>query len=103
VWCKLRPYYGRWFKRMLGDKGVVELAILFHDMSTLQRMSLRRSTHLGECVLFGGDAYAVARHMLSALRGSGTDSVRGEKVRSLMADMEKVTNILLNAERWNLR
>jgi hypothetical protein len=42
VWCKLRPYYGRWLKRMLGDKDVVELAILFHDMSTLQRMSLRR-------------------------------------------------------------
>ena len=54
---------------------------------------------LGEYALFGG----VARQMLSALRGSGTDSVRGEKVRSLMADMEKVTNILLNAERWNLR
>jgi len=46
---------------------------------------------------------AVARHMFSALRGSGTDSVRGRKVRSLMADMEKVTNILLDAERWNLR
>jgi len=30
---------------MLGDKDVVELAILFHDMSTLQRMSLRRSAH----------------------------------------------------------
>jgi hypothetical protein len=41
--------------------------------------------------------------MLSALRGSGTDSVRGEKVRSLMAGLEKVTNILLDAERWNLR
>ena len=58
---------------------------------------------LGEYVLFGGDAYAVARQMLSALRGSGTDSVRGRKVRNLMAYMEKVTNILLNAERWNLR
>jgi hypothetical protein len=54
---------------------------------------------LGEYVLFGG----VARQMFSALRGSGTDSVRGRKVRSLMADMEKVTNILLDAERWNLR
>jgi len=54
---------------------------------------------LGEYVLFG----EVARQMLSALRGSGTDSVRGRKVRSLMADMEKVTNILLDAERWNLR
>jgi len=58
---------------------------------------------LGEYVLFGGDAYAVARQMLSALRGSGTDSVRGRKVRSLMANMEKVTSILLNAERWSLR
>jgi len=45
-------------------------------------------------VLFGG----VARQMLSALRGSGTDSAKGRKVRSLMANMEKVTNILLNAE-----
>jgi len=45
----------------------------------------------------------VARQMFSALRGSGTDSVRGRKARSLMADMEKVTNILLNAERWSLR
>jgi hypothetical protein len=54
---------------------------------------------LGEYVLFSG----VARQMLSALRGSGTDSVRGRKARSLMADMEKVTNILLDAERWNLR
>jgi hypothetical protein len=58
---------------------------------------------LGEYVLFGGDAYAVARQMLSALKGSGTDSVRGRKVRNLMADLEKVTNILLDAERWNLR
>ena len=46
---------------------------------------------------------AVARQMFSALRGSGTDSVRGRKARSLMADMEKVTNILLDAERWSLR
>ena len=53
----------------------------------------------GEYALFSG----VARQMLSALRGSGTDSVRGEKVRNLMAYMEKVTNILLDAERWNLR
>ncbi len=53
----------------------------------------------GEYALFGG----VARQMLSALRDSGKDSVRGRKVRSLMADMEKVTNILLDAERWNLR
>jgi hypothetical protein len=58
---------------------------------------------LGEYVLFGGDAYAVARQMLSALRSSGTDSARGRKVRNLMAYMEKVTNILLDAERWNLR
>jgi len=29
---------------MLGDEDAVELAILFHDMSTLQRMSLRRPT-----------------------------------------------------------
>jgi len=30
---------------MLGNEDAVELAILFHGMSTLQRMSLRRSTH----------------------------------------------------------
>jgi len=39
---QIRPYYGRWLKRMLSDKDAVELAVLFHDMSTLQRMSLRR-------------------------------------------------------------
>jgi CRISPR-associated protein Csa3 len=49
------------------------------------------------------DFDAVASQMLSALRGSGKDSVRGEKVHSLMAGLEKVTNILLDAERWNLR
>jgi CRISPR-associated endonuclease Cas3-HD len=34
-WCKLRPYYGRWVRRMLGNEDAVELAILFHDIGKL--------------------------------------------------------------------
>jgi len=34
-WCKLRPYYRGWVKRMLGNEDAVELAILFHDIGKL--------------------------------------------------------------------
>ncbi len=54
---------------------------------------------LGEYVLFGGDPYAVVRHMLSALRGQV--SRRGGGLHRFVAFMEKITNVLLMSEQWS--
>jgi len=58
---------------------------------------------LGEYVLFGGDAYAVARQMLSALRNPQLDAEGKERARKLMKHVEKITNVLLNTELWSLK
>ena len=53
-----------WLNRMLGNEDAVELAVLFYDVSTLQRMSLRRSTHWASTRYLGGseaDALSVKR------------------------------------------
>ncbi len=43
-WCRLRPYYWGWVRRMFDGRDAVELAILFHDIGKLGRFYIGAMT-----------------------------------------------------------